>query len=84
MNIECCPACQSTNLEMMLDLGNQPLSLVAMQQIPSRSVALMRHRIRLAICHNCGHVHNIDYNPNYVKYSGGGCRMYNSDLRKVP
>ena len=78
MNIECCPACQSTNLEMMLDLGNQPLSLVAMQQIPSRSVALMRHRIRLAICHNCGHVHNIDYNPNYVKYSGGGCRMYNS------
>lgn len=76
--IQCCPACQSTDLEIMLDMGDQPLSLVELQSDPMKSWGLKRHRIRLAICRNCGHVHNLYFNPNYVSYSQAGCRMYNA------
>ena len=76
--IECCPACRSTDLEVMLDMGEQPMSLVSLQEDPMNSWALERHRIRLAICRNCSHVHNIDFNPNYVSYSAAGCRMFNN------
>jgi len=76
--IQCCPACQSTDQEVLFDMGSQPMSLVALQRDPLQSASLERHRIRLAICRNCGHVHNIDFNPNHVSYAAAGCRMYNS------
>lgn len=76
--IQCCPACQSTDIEKMFDMGNQPMSLVSLQSDPMQSWSLERHPIRLAICRNCGHVHNIDYNQDYVSYAAAGCRMYNN------
>ena len=72
-----CPACKSLNLIPLFNMGNQPMSLVALQHTPSASKALERYPIRLVICNNCSHVHNIDYNDNYVSYSAAGCRMYN-------
>jgi hypothetical protein len=75
-----CPACHSQHLEYLFNMGWQPLSLVAMQTDPVQSGALERHQIQLVICHQCGHVHNIDFDPNIEQYSGAGCRMYNSGL----
>lgn len=58
-------------------MGYQPMSLVALQNRPGASDALERYPIRLAICHQCSHVHNIDFNPNYTNYTNG-CRMFNN------
>lgn len=76
--IQCCPACQSTMQVPMFDMGDQPLSLVQLKQDPDRSEALQRYAIYLYICQNCGHVHNIYFNPNFVSYSQEGCRMWNN------
>lgn len=75
--IQCCPACQSTMLEELLDLGDQPLSLVDMSRDMNKSESLPRYAISLYICRRCGHVHNIYFNPNFVNYSQEGCRMWN-------
>lgn len=75
--IQCCPACQSTDLSPMLDMGQQPMSLVALQSDPLQSWALERFAIRLMICRNCGHVHNVAFKPENVSYTAAGCRMYN-------
>lgn len=73
-----CPACQSTSLVPMFDMGHQPMSLVELQEDPEQSNSLRRYRIKLAICLNCSHVHNTAFNPDYAYYTGVGCRMYNS------
>lgn len=75
---QCCPACQSTDQELMFDMGLQPMSLVQLQRDPDKSDALERYPIRLMICRSCGHVHNIYFDPRYVSYSAEGCRMYNN------
>jgi len=72
-----CPACHSQDLELMFNMGYQPMSLVALQDRPGASDALERYPIRLAICNQCSHVHNIDFNPNYTNYTNG-CRMFNN------
>lgn len=73
-----CPACHSSDIEIMFDMGLQPMSLVSLQDDPAKSAALEKYPIQLAICHNCTHVHNIKFDPANVKYTGAGCRMFNS------
>ena len=77
MNAYYCPACHSQDLELLFDMGNQPMSLVALQNDPDQSDCLERYKIHLAICKQCCHVHNMYFNPNYPNYTAG-CRMYNS------
>jgi len=72
-----CPACHSQNLDIMFDMGHQPMSLVALQDSPDKSDCLERHSILMAICQECSHVHNIHFNPDYPNYSAG-CHMYNN------
>lgn len=78
--IRCCPACQSTEIELMLDMGKQPVSLLNLQEDPAASSRLTRHSTRLYICRNCSHVHNFDFDPSHVAYSREGCRMYNEGI----
>jgi hypothetical protein len=59
-------------------MGDQPMSLVALQEDPMQSWALEQYPITLAICHNCSHVHNVDFIPAAVSYNTAGCRMFNS------
>lgn len=73
-----CPACLSSALEFMFDMGSQPMSLVQLQRDPNASFDLDSFPIRLMICRNCWHVHNIDFDPSCVSYSQEGCQMYNT------
>jgi hypothetical protein len=61
----------------MFDMGDQPMSLVAMQTSPEQSAALERHPIKLDICRHCSHVFNSKFDSMWVNYSAEGCRMYN-------
>jgi len=73
-----CPACQSINIAPMFNMGSQPMSLVSLQSNQTASQHLSRYPIRMYICRNCSHVHNIAFNAEYVGYTAEGCRMYNS------
>ncbi|GAG15024.1 unnamed protein product, partial [marine sediment metagenome] len=73
-----CPACQSTNIVPMFDMGAQPMSLVALQSDPVESEALDRYPIKLDICRHCGHVFNSKFESQHVSYAAEGCRMYNN------
>jgi len=77
--IRYCPACQSQDLELMFDMGEQPMSLVELQDNPEASISLNKHPIKLAVCHQCSHVHNILFDPNYPNYADG-CHMYNNGV----
>lgn len=79
--ITTCPACQSRNIASMFNMGNQPMSLIALQADPAQSYCLERYPIRLEICRNCSHVFNGEFDPRQVNYSAAGCRMYNSGIR---
>lgn len=72
-----CPACQSHNVEHLVDIGQQPMSLVALQDDPDQSAYLERYPIELSICMRCSHVFNHAFRPEYVAYTQAGCRMYN-------
>ncbi len=73
-----CPACHSDDLRLLLDMGDQPMSLVALQSDPQQSKALVCHPIKMFICRNCTHVFNSEYDDDCVKYSAEGCRMFNA------
>ena len=73
-----CPACHSNDLEMLLDMGDQPMSLIALQSDPQRSRELVCHPIKMLICRNCTHVFNGEYDDDNVKYTAEGCRMFNT------
>jgi hypothetical protein len=76
--IEQCPACQSTNFELMFDMGDQPVSLVSLKGTSEESRKLETNPITLCICRSCKHVFNSSFRPDAVDYSDCGCRMYNS------
>jgi hypothetical protein len=59
-------------------MGDQPMSLVALQKDPQLSRELVCHPIRMLICRNCTHVFNSKYNDEHVEYTAEGCRMFNA------
>jgi hypothetical protein len=59
-------------------MGDQPMSLVALQEDPQVSKELVCHPIRMLICRNCTHVFNDLYDDEHVKYTAEGCRMFNT------
>jgi len=71
-----CRCCNSFNTYFLHNAGDQPLSLVAMKDTPSKSCELERKPVRLMICHKCGHVTNEEFD-HCKEYTGDGCRMYN-------
>ena len=73
-----CPACHSNNLELLLDMGDQPMSLIALQSDPQQSKELVCHPIKMLICRNCTHVFNSEYDDDNVLYTAEGCRMFNT------
>jgi len=75
MNITC-PACNSTDLETLIDLGHQPLSLMDLSPFPATSKTSPTYSTRMLICRQCFHVHNVDFNPDF-EYHSDGCRMWN-------
>jgi hypothetical protein len=78
MTIASCPACQSTNVHPLFNMGSQPLSLVTMQSDPMASTCLPRHPLYLGICEHCTHIHNLEYLDHVVPYGEEGCRMFNA------
>ena len=73
-----CPACHSNDLELLIDMGDQPMSLVALEKDPHHSKVQKCHPIRMLICRNCTHVFNARYNSENVRYTDEGCRMFNA------
>jgi hypothetical protein len=73
-----CPICYSTKLDLLVDLGLQPTSLVELCDNAASSCRLPQHSIEMWICRNCTHVHNIHFEPSKLVYEGSGCRMYNN------
>ena len=73
-----CPACHSNDLELLIDMGDQPMSLVALQADPQQSKDLECYPIRMLICRNCTHGFNSRYDAQHVRYTAEGCRMFNA------
>jgi hypothetical protein len=73
-----CPACHSNDLELLIDMGDQPMSLVALQKDPHHSKVQKCHPIKMLICRNCAHVFNSEYSSENVRYTDTGCRMFNA------
>lgn len=73
-----CPACHSNDIELLIDMENQPMSLIALQEDPQQSRELACHPIRMLICRNCTHVFNGRFNADNVRYTAEGCRMFNA------
>jgi hypothetical protein len=61
-------------------MGNQPLSLVAMQEKADQSDCLERYPIKIAICPRCNHCFNYEFDRHIQQYSGAGCRMWNNGM----
>jgi len=73
-----CPACHSSDLELLIDMGEQPMSLVALEKDPHHSKVQECYPIVMLICRNCTHVFNSEYKSENVKYTAAGCRMFNA------
>jgi hypothetical protein len=62
-----CLACNSTDLELILDLGEQPLA----NDFTSNSVKNERFPLALTYCHDCSHLqlsHNVDRSRLFLEY----------------
>lgn len=73
-----CPVCQSNNTDLLINMGNQPPSLVMLTRDKGISLSSNRLPMRMFICRNCNHVFNADFNPACISYSQDGCRMWNN------
>ncbi len=51
--IDCCRSCATPGLEVVLDLGHQPLA-DGLQNTLTSALAAPRYRLRLALCGHCG------------------------------
>jgi hypothetical protein len=59
-------------------MGDQPLSVVSLENNKDRSVNLPLYPIDIHICWDCTHVFNSAFDPNKVQYNSHGCRMFNN------
>jgi len=77
---DACPACGTVDVYPLIDMGRQPLSLVALTKTKGDSECQLRLPITISICEQCGHCFNTSF-THEVEYSGEGCRMWNNGHR---
>lgn len=61
----------------LLDVGERPLSVSALQPTAQESLALPKYDIMVCVCGRCTHVFNPLFDASIDQYSGDGCTMYN-------
>src|SRR5579884_2524564 len=64
-----CPVCGSSDLEWVVDLLDIPIHCNLLWNRREDALAAPRGDVRLHLCHDCGHLFNIAFDPARLRYS---------------
>jgi len=80
MNIPACLACGSSRIERFLHLPDVPVFCNVLLATEKEAAAAPRGDLDLGICRDCGHVFNVAFDPDLVRYAEG----YENSLHHSP
>ena len=80
IKIPACLACGSTDVERFLHLPEVPVFCNVLLPTEEEAVAAPRGDLDLGICRHCGHVFNVAFDPELVRYAEG----YENSLHHSP
>ena len=66
--IDICPVCQSIQVSTFLEVTNVPIHCNVIWESQAESIQAPRGDIHLGFCRNCGHIFNLVFNPDLMKY----------------
>lgn len=64
-----CPVCYSNDLEQFFDLTDVPVHANLLWTTHTDALSVPKGDIRLAFCRRCGHIFNLAFNPELMKYT---------------
>jgi SAM-dependent methyltransferase len=64
-----CPNCNDGRLSTIYEVESVPVQSVLLVRTREEAVGYPRGRISLAVCHDCGFVHNSSFDPSLVTYN---------------
>ena len=66
--IDICPVFQSTQVSAFFEVTNVPIYCNLIWESQAESIQAPRGDIHLGFCRNCGHIFNLVFNPDLMKY----------------
>lgn len=75
-----CPVCNSIDTDMLIDILQVPIHCNLLWQTRGEAIQSPKGDIRLAFCHNCGHVFNRAFDPELMEYT----QVYENSLHFSP
>lgn len=73
-----CPVCLSVHTIALYNTPPLPLSIMSVTGNPEESVNDPRASMSIRACLCCSHIYNGSFDPDFVSYSHGGCKMFNN------
>lgn len=73
-----CPVCGSASTSAIYTTPKLPLSIMSVTSNPEESLHARKASMSIRACHSCLHVYNGSFDPDFVSYSHGGCKMFNN------
>ncbi len=64
-----CPVCESSRIEVFYEALQMPVHVQLLWPEREDALSVPKGDIRLALCSECGHIFNTDFNPDLVKYN---------------
>lgn len=75
-----CPACNSSYVTIFIEISRVPCHCNLLWPTRDEALKAPRGDIRLGFCEKCGHIFNVLYNPDLIKYS----QVYENSLHFSP
>ena len=66
-----CPVCSSENMDGLISLHDVPVACHILQPSAQQAVEVPRGNIELAVCQECGHIFNLDFDSTLIDYQSG-------------
>ena len=66
---ENCPTCGQSNISVFYEVPKVPTNSVLLLSTQEEALNFPTGSIRLGVCHHCGFIYNIDFDPKLTEYS---------------
>jgi SAM-dependent methyltransferase len=67
--VNACIACQAEGVQVILEIPKAPVLCNIPAESPEEALQVQRQNIQLAFCPTCGHMFNLTFQPDLVKYA---------------
>jgi len=75
-----CPVCSSSLVDIFMEIHNVPTYCNVLMPTREEAVNVSRGDMQLGFCRNCGHIYNLAFNPELMRYT----QAYENSLHFSP